>query len=189
MEELINYILEFGHLNQKQIELIEKNSEEITLSKGEYFSEAGKISKRLGFMLDGVIRNCYYNNKGDEITRSFAMEGCFTVDLNSFVNQIPSTEYIQAITDCKLIVISKKNWDELSSTIVDWERISSKIIAKTMTHIVNRISPLVSGDTATSYKMFLEQYSNLINRVPLAYVASYLGVTQSSLSRIRKNIR
>lgn len=157
MEELINYILEFGHLNQKQIELIGKNSEEITLAKGEYFSEAGKISKRLGFVLEGVIRSCYYNNKGEDITRSFAREGCFVVDVNSFLNQILSTEYTQAVTDCRLIVMSKNNWDEISNTIVGWEKISSKVIAKTMVHTVNRISPLVSTDTATSYKIFLEE--------------------------------
>lgn len=117
------------------------------------------------------------------------MEKQLVVDLNSFLNHTPSTEYIQALTHCELIIFSKKDWEELSETIIDWERISAKIIAKTMTRTVNSISPLVSADTTTSYNTFMEEYPNLINRIPLTYIASYLGVTQSSLSRIRKNIR
>lgn len=189
MEELINYILDFGQLNEKQIELIKRNLSEITLTKGEYFSEAGKTAKRLGFVLEGVLRCCYYNNKGDEITRCFIEENNFVVDLNSFINQIPSAEYYEAVTDCRLIVLTHSNWIELSDTIVGWEAIAGKIMAKTMLTKVRNISSIISEDAVTSYQNFIKEYPNLVNRIPLSFIASYLGVTQSSLSRIRKKIR
>lgn len=97
-----------------------------------------------------------------------------------------SSAYVQAITDCKLIVFSRKDRLELLDTIVGWETIVHKIISKALGQKVERRSPLVSEDAATSYLKFLEIYPNVVNRIPLSYVASYLGITQSSLSRIRK---
>lgn len=189
MKELINYVLQFGNLNKQQIELLSQKAKESKLQKGEYFSEAGKIARQVGFMLEGVIRFCYYNNTGDEITSYFMDENNFFVDLNSFDNKIPSTGYVQAVTDCKLIVFSQQDWQELSNTIVGWDKIVQKIISKAMLEKIDKINPLVTLDATTRYETFLKKYPNLANRIPLAYLASYLGITQQSLSRIRKNIR
>ena len=100
MEDLINYLLQFGQLNEQQIELVKSKIIIVELKKDEYFSEAGKIAKRVAFIADGILRVCYYNNKGDEITRYFIDESNFAVDINSFFTQSPSSEYIQAVTNC-----------------------------------------------------------------------------------------
>ncbi|GAB3926719.1 Crp/Fnr family transcriptional regulator [Larkinella terrae] len=189
MEALINYILQFGNLNKQQIEFITSKATELKLRKDDYFSEAGKIAKQVGFILDGIIRVCYYNNKGEEITNYFIEENNFVVDLDSFDNEISSAGYVQAIEDCKLIVFSKYSWEEIANTIVGWEGIVNKIVKKSLIQKIERRSPLVSEDAITRYLAFMEKYPKLINRIPLSYLASYLGVTQSSLSRIRKNVR
>lgn len=189
MKELIEYILQFGNLNQQQIDLILKKATELELRKEEYFSEAGKVSVQVGFIVDGIMRVCYYDNKGEEITKYFIDENNLVVDLESFDNGICSSAYVQAVTDCKLIVFSKTDWDELLNTIVGWDTIVHKIIAKALIQKVARRSPLVSEDATTRYLSFMKLYPNVINRIPLSYLASYLGITQSSLSRIRKNIR
>lgn len=188
MKEFIEYILQFGNLNQQQIDLISKKATELKFQKDEYFSEAGKISKQVGFILEGITRVCYYDNKGEEITKYFIEENNLVVDLESFDNEIPSTAYVQAITDCRLIIFSKKDWKELLNTIIGWDTIVHKITSKALMQKVERRSPLVSEDATTRYLKFLEIYPAVVNRIPLAYIASYLGITQSSLSRIRKNI-
>lgn len=189
MEKIINYLLQFGNLNEQQIDFIASKAQEIELGKEGYFSEAGKIAKQVGFIIDGVLRVCYYDNKGEEVTKYFIDENNFVVDLDSFDNKIPSSGYVQAVTDCRIIVFSKENWDEIAHTIVGWENIVNKIVKRSLLQKIERRSPLVSEDATTRYLDFMEKYPQLINRIPLSYLASYLGVTQSSLSRIRKNIR
>lgn len=189
MKELIDFLLQFGNLNAQQIDLISSKTAELELKKDDYFSEAGKIPNQVGFILDGIFRVCYYDNKGNEITKYFGDENHLIVDWHHFEANIPASEYVQAVTDCKLLVFSRKNWDELYNTIVGWDNIINKIIQKALIEKLDRRSPLVSEDATTRYLAFLEKFPSVANRVPLSYIASYLGVTQQSLSRIRKNIR
>ncbi len=189
MEALINYILQFGNLNKQQIDLITSKSQPMKLHKEEYFSEAGKIPKYAGFLLKGVVRFCYYNNKGEEITHSFVEENNFVADQQRFEAQIISSEYIQAETECELLVFSKKDWEEIGNTIVSWKDIEHLILKNCLLKAIERRSPLVSEDATNRYLLFNEHFPGLVNRVPLSHVASYLGITQQSLSRIRRNVR
>lgn len=188
MEKMIQYILQFGSLNTQQIDLVISKGQIFNLKKDDYFSEAGKIPKQVGFITQGVIRGCYYNNKGEEITRCFISENSLVCDYVNFEAQASSSEYLQAVTDCSLIVFSKKDWEELSHIIVEWDTIKNKMVQLCM-HQKSRKGPVISQDATTRYLEFMENYPSLINRVPLSYIATYLGVTQQSLSRIRKNIR
>ncbi|SFW73510.1 Crp/Fnr family transcriptional regulator [Chitinophaga sancti] len=189
MEQLINYLLHFGQLNQQQIDLIKSRSMVKTSRKDTYYHEAGRIPREVIFLTAGIMRVCYYNNKGDEITKYFIDENNFIVDIHSYNQHIPSTEYIQAVTDCEYIVLSREVMDELSMTIITWDPIIAKITAKSLAEKVNRISPMMAEDATERYLMFLRNFPALANRIPLSYLASYLGITQSSLSRIRRNIR
>lgn len=188
MNELIAYILKFGSLNPQQIAFVQKKASEISLQKDEYFSEAGKTPRQVGFVVEGIIRGCYYNRKGEEITRCFVPENNLVVDYFNFEAETPSSEYLQACTPCKLMVFSKRSWEELSQTILGWDPIKNRMVQLCMFQ-KSRKGPVISQDATTRYLEFMENYPSLINRVPLAYVASYLGVTQQSLSRIRKNLR
>ena len=188
MENLINYLLQFGQLNEQQIELVKSKAIIVELKKDDYFSEAGKIAKRVAFIADGILRVCYYNNKGEEITRYFIDESNFAVDISSFSTQIPSSEYIQAVTNCTLFVFSKEGLDELSLTIIGFDSIINQITTKSLIQKVRRISPMLAEDAKSRYLSFFDNFPKLANRIPLSLLASYLGITQSSLSRIRKNI-
>jgi CRP-like cAMP-binding protein len=189
MKKFIEYVLQFGNLNKQQIDLITSKATELELRKDEYYWEAGKMVKQIGFLTDGIIRIFYYNNKGEEITRYFIDENHLILSGNSINEIFTPSEYLSAITDCKLVVFSKQDWKEISETIIGWDNIIQKIIAKHHSEKIARRSELVSQDGTTRYLDFIEKFPALVNRVPLSFIASYLGITQSSLSRIRKNIR
>ena len=188
METFINYLLQYGQLNRQQIELIEGSIQVLELDRGQYFSEAGKISNRVGFILDGILRVCYYDKDGNEITRYFVDEQNFAVDLNSFNNRIASSEYIEAIVPTKLLVFSREALNNLSQTIIGWDAIMAKITSKALMEKVNRISPMMGEDAKTRYLEFFKRFPTLANRIPLNYLASYIGITKNSLSRIRNEL-
>jgi CRP-like cAMP-binding protein len=186
MEHLITYLLQFGHFTPQEIDLIKGKAKVIKLEKGDYFSEAGKIARQVAFVTEGILRVCYFNNKGEEITRYFIDEHNFAVDLNSFSYKIPSSEYVQAVTNCQLIVFSTEALQEIATEIPVWDSIVNQVIAKSLIEKINRISPMLAEDATTRYSNFLDKFPMLANRIPLSLLASYLGITQSSLSRIRK---
>lgn len=189
MHELFAYLLQFGSLNQRQLELIASKATSLSLPKDAYFLEAGHVSRQVGFLLEGVLRICYYNNKGDEITRNFIDELHLTTNLRGLEDGLASAEYVQAVTECQLLVFTKRDWDELAHTIVGWSEMVHKMTSRHLMEKLARISPMVTQDATTRYLEFMENYPRLANRIPLTYLASFLGITQSSLSRIRKNIR
>jgi len=189
MQEFVNYILQFGNLNKQQIDFIMSKTKTLELHKDEYFSEAGKVPRYVGFVIEGVLRFCYYNNKGEDITQYFIDENNFVSDQQRFESQMVASEYIQAVTDCKMLIFSKKDWDEIGNTIVGWHAITGLIVKNCLLKTIERRSPLVSEDATTRYLSFIEQFPGVVNRVPLSHIASYIGITQQSLSRIRKNIR
>ena len=188
MQDLINFLLQYDDLNGTQIDLIKSSASVIELKPDEYFSVAGKIPNKVGFVSEGILRVCYYNNEGDEITKYFVDENNFVVDYNSFSNQIPSTEYIQAIVPTQLYVFSVESLQNLSNTILSWDAMMNKIVGKALMEKVQRISPMLSEDAKTRYLEFHKRFPSLVNRIPLNYLASYIGITKHSLSRIRKQI-
>ena len=187
-DSFINYLLQYGSLNPQQIELINKSLAIKSYKTGDYFLEAGKTSNEVGFILDGVFRVCYYDNEGNEITRYFLDEENFIVDINSFTSRIPSVEYIQAVTDAEVLILSKEAMENLSNTIIVWDSMIGKITAKALAEKVKRVSLMMPQDATKRYTFFLENFPNLANRVPLQYIASYIGVTKSSLSRLRRQM-
>lgn len=189
MKELLDHIQQFDTLNEQQANLVTGKAKYVELPKEAYFSEAGKVPRQVAFILSGVLRFCYYNNKGQEVTHYFVGEGQFVTDFPRFEAQIISAEYIQTVTDCKLLVFSKEDWDDLLATIVPWRGIETAMIKKCLDESLSRRSPMVSNDATERYRAFLESFPAFVTRIPLAYVASYVGVTQQSLSRIRKNLR
>ncbi len=188
MENLIQYLLQFGQLNAQQLELVRKSVKVRQLNSGDYFSEAGKIANHIAFVEQGILRVCYYNREGEEITRYFIDEHNFAVDLNSYDLRLPSTEYIQAITPTQLLVFHRDDLENLSSIIIGWDKLMSQITNKALLEKVHRISPMLSEDAKTRYLEFYNRFPKLANRIPLNYLASCIGITKNSLSRIRKEL-
>jgi CRP-like cAMP-binding protein len=188
MEEFINYLLRFGQLNPQQIDFIKSKVQFIDITKGSNFSEAGKIPRQVGFVVSGVLRICYYNNKHEDITRLFITENHFALDFNSFYSETPSAVYLEAVIDCKLLVLTKSSFSELSDSIIGFSDIFFRITSVSLTHKLKASTNMLTQDAKIRYEDFLTRYPGLANRIPLSTIASYLGITQSSLSRIRKNI-
>lgn len=188
MEDLFGYIKKFGILNEKEQTLIADGIREIKIEKGEIFVEAGKISQKIAFVQEGVFRSLYYNKQGDDFTRYFIYEGRFIGDFHGFADQIPSNEDIEAITDGVLLTIDFDHFKILEDKIAVWPVLIAKLHAFVAENKLKVVSTMLNLDAKSRYLHFLNHYPGLANRVPQAMLASYLGITPSSFSRIRKNM-
>lgn len=188
MQILVDYLLQFGSLNQQQIDLILENVRSKKYASGDYFLKAGQVSREVGFISEGIFRVCYYDNEGKEITRYFLDEHNFIADVNSYNSGIPTSEYVQAVTPGEVIIFTRQAMDTLSRTIIIWDGIVAKITAKAFAEKVNRVSAMMPLDAKARYEYFLDKFPNMANRIELQYIASYIGVTKSSLSRLRRTL-
>ncbi|NOW99004.1 Crp/Fnr family transcriptional regulator [Mucilaginibacter sp. SG564] len=188
MEEFINCLSKYSTLSGQHIELITSKAKLLNLKKGDCFLEVGRVAKQFGFVMEGVLRVCWYNEIGEDITRAFIPEYHFALNVSSFNNETPSEVCFEAIANCKLLVFSKKDMAGLANAIPGWNEILLKITATALTNKSKVSQNMLTQDATTRYLEFLKIYPGLANRIPLSALASYLGIKQSSLSRIRRKI-
>ncbi|WP_324670506.1 Crp/Fnr family transcriptional regulator [Hymenobacter sp. GOD-10R] len=185
---LDHFLLQFYPFTSQQLQLIRSQAVERTYPPGAYFSEAGRVAREIGFIVTGIFRVCYFDREGAEHTKYFVEENRFVVDLQSYQFQQPATEYVQAVTETHVLVFPASAWQELSLTIVAWPQVEQKLFTRALLEKMNRRSALVSPNGTTRYEQFLTTFPGLANRIPLAHLASYIGVTPQSLSRIRRHL-
>lgn len=185
---LTDFLLQFHHFTPQQLRLIQSRAVARTYQPGAYFSQAGRVAQEIGFIVSGIFRVCYFDREGTDNTKYFLEENHFVVDLQSYQYQQPCTEYVQAVTEAHVLVFEARAWQELGLIMVDWPQVEHKLFTQALLEKLNRRSALVSPNGTTRYTQFLTTFPGLANRIPLAQLASYLGLTPQSLSRIRRNL-
>ncbi|PPK84774.1 CRP-like cAMP-binding protein [Neolewinella xylanilytica] len=188
MEHFITYLQRYGHLTPQDSARIREVTRSISLPKATKLSEAARIPQELWFVVDGVTRVYYYTDTGKEVTKYFIDNGNITTDGSSYLYRLPTTAYVETVTDCKLLSISRSAFEKLAESIPSWNELFLHLLAHGMTQKVDRISPMLSETAEERYLHFLQRFPDLHNRIPLHLLASYIGVTKSSLSRIRRSL-
>src|ERR1044071_2875034 len=154
------------------------------IRKGDYFVQQGSVCRALGFIAEGVMRYLRLEENGEETTCYFLSENEFVGDPDSFFARTPSQMNASAITDCTLIIFSLEDYQRLNQ-YSRFKEIMAQISTDVIMGLLHQRDFLLNKDAASKYKAFMEQYPGLLQRVPLAHIASYLGITQQSLSRLR----
>lgn len=185
MTELEKYIKSYFGVNNDDLKEISSFFKPLTLKKGDYFLRAGTQSDRLGFVQAGILREFVYVDD-KEVTKWISTKGYFAVDISSFVFRQPSRWSIQALTDCELFVIDYKNYREIGKKVPSWTELEKLFIAKCFTVLEERLVQHLSMSAEERYNKLFEFNSELFNQVPLQYLASMLGMTPETLSRLRK---
>ncbi|MFM9986344.1 MAG: Crp/Fnr family transcriptional regulator [Flavobacteriales bacterium] len=185
MTELEKYIqMHFG-VNNDDLMKISTFFKPVALKRGDYFLKTGKQSDRLGFVQTGIVRE--FVLIGDkEVTKWISTKGYFVVDLSSFVFQSPARWNIQALTDCELHVIDDVDYRKIGEIIPRWTELEKLFIAKCFTILEDRIVTHLSMTAEERYNQLFSYNKELFNLVPLQFLASMLGITPETLSRLRK---
>lgn len=161
--------------------------ESADFKKGDFILSEGQICKYLYFVNSGLAKS-FLLNEGKEHIRQFAAENDFLVDLGSFLPQKKSSFFIQAVEDTEALRISFGNLDTLFNSSFGFMKLGKIFADQSTVNLVRRSVSLIKDDAKQRYLDFMKERPHLINRVPLFMIASYLGITPESLSRIRREI-
>jgi len=158
------------------------------LRKRQYILQQDDICKNLVFVEKGILRSYSLDSKGNEHILQFAPEGWWISDVYSFLTGEAAVYNIEAIEDSELLLISKSSLDELYERVPKFERYFRLLSQANMVATHRRLTASLSDSADEKYLRLLSAYPNIVARVPQHMIASYLGITPETLSRVRKRI-
>jgi CRP-like cAMP-binding protein len=158
------------------------------LRKRQYLLQAGDVCKWIAFVSRGCLRQYALDDQGKEHLLAFAVESGWISDAASFHAHEPSTSNIDALEDSELLLIDRAAQEKLAAIAPQWGLFLKRELENAYKDAIIRVSESVSLSAAERYTRFLAKYPDLFQRIPLHQIASYLGITPQSLSRIRKEL-
>jgi CRP-like cAMP-binding protein len=183
---------------QKLTEKIDFNEDELSklksylmpkkLRKKQYLLQEGDVCKYITFVEKGTLRSYTLDEKGGEHIIQFALEGWMISDLYSFMTGEQATYNIDALEDSELVLISKSAHEELLKTMPKYETWNRIQITGAYIAMQRRLTSIISLSLEERYTAFTTLYPHIVQRVPQHMIASYMGLTPETLSRVRKKM-
>jgi CRP-like cAMP-binding protein len=184
MLELFQYFKNFNPLSKEAEQAIAGISKIISIKKNKDLQPIGHTCKTIYFINKGVAR-IYYLKDGLDITEGFYFENNIIARVESLFTGKPSRKAIQILEDAEIVAIDANALFKLYDRFSEIERLFRKIFEAGYVDTLNRIEGIQFHTAEERYKALLNEANDVLKKVPLKYVASYLGITQVSLSRIR----
>lgn len=181
---LTSFVRSVHPINEAAANYINLHSYPKTIAKGAFLLKAGEICEHLYFIRKGVIRG-YIKDGAKEVTTWITAENEMVTSIRGLNLQEPSLEYIQAIEECELVVADYHDLAYLYENFVEINIVGRKILEQYYKDAEERAYICRIPNATKRYRHFLETKGELANRIPLKYIASYLGMTIETMSRIR----
>jgi len=184
MPELENYLKHWFYLTAADLEVIGNLFEVREMKRGDYYLKAGHYANDLSFIQTGIIR-VYADHKNKEVTQWLATQGYFLTDLRSLIFDDTARWNMVALSDCKLYSISKENYKKIGALVENWAELEKRFLANCFITLENRVFEFLSSSAQERYSRYFLENKEMFNQVPLQYIASMLGMTPETFSRIR----
>lgn len=188
MEEFIRKIREVYPLPDEEVRVLLDQTEQIVLPKGRQVMTAGKMERYTYFIVKGLARGFFYQEDKD-ITIWFASVGMTLLSMNGYVYGKPGYENIELLEECRLLRIDNERLNTLFETyngLANWGRRMSDVIILKLEKLFMERNFMPA---AQRYHSLVEHEPEILKKVPLRHIASYLGISQVSLSRIRAGVQ
>jgi CRP-like cAMP-binding protein len=184
MQQLLTHIKAYYRLSTEAENALQDCFTQISFNKSEMLLTQGNVCRHLYFLEKGALRG-FYNLDGKEITHWFGFEKDFVTSFHSFITGAPAVENIQLLEGCTLWAIAKETLTDLFNQHHDIERLMRIAYEKYYIRLEERFVNAQFKTATERYEELIQQSPHIIERVPLGYIASYLGISQETLSRIR----
>ncbi len=186
---LIEYLRSFITIPDEDAAIIADHVQHRIITEGETLLQEGSIAREMFFICKGILKIVSTSDKGVEIIHFFVKEKQFCTILNSFNKELPAGEGIKAACDAEILVFTRSRLQKLYQQLPYIQALIEQITHQRLLDKIQVTNMYLGKDSTSKYKLFIEQQSDIAVRVPLTDIASYLGITPQSLSRIRKNNR
>ncbi len=186
-ENFAQYLKKNASLTDNEIEQFRAKTITKKLRKRQYLLQEGDICHYNSFVSKGCMRLYRVGDNGAEHILRFAVENWWIADYESYNSGEPAKNNVDALEDSELILIRKSDLDDFVKTIPNFQRFKERLDARSYDASQNRILSNISDTAEKRYENFIKKYPDFFNRVPLHMIASYLGLTRETLSRIRSN--
>lgn len=181
---LLAYLGLIHPLSENIIEYLYENLKELEVPKKKFILRQGRICTNIYFVKKGLLR-CFYIKNDREINSWFMKENDVIISVESFFNQARSYENIQALEDCLLYYINYNELQHLYNSYPEFNFVGRILVEKYYKLSEQRLYSLRMQKGVDKYSFIMNNFPHLIQRVPSKYIASYLGITEETLSRIR----
>ena len=187
IKNFTNYLSQVISMDDKSFDMATEYFRIEKIPKGEFLVREGQICHKIAYINEGLFR--IFNSKdGIEINTCFCKENSITTSFDSFVNQTPSTESIQALENSVLVTLSSGNLAKLQNASAIWQNIRQLLTEKECLRLSYRANSLSFESALEKYENLLKSQPEIIQRVSIQHIASYIGVSRETLSRIRSRI-
>lgn len=187
IENFKKYLSGIAKMDDATFELCVEFLKVELIKKGEFLATEGAVCNKIAYISSGLFRIFYLKN-GTEINTCFCLENSLTSSFESFVNRTTSKENIQAIEDSTIVTITNDKLLKLYQLSPHWHSISRLLTERECLRLTNRATSLSFESALEKYKSLLANQPEIIKRVPIQDIASYLGVSRETLSRIRSKL-
>lgn len=182
---ILSSVMRHVQINEREIDFFETLLKPRTIRKRQYLLQAGDICRYETFVNEGLLRAYSVDEKGQERIVMFAQEGWWTSDLYSFLTATPAVLNIEALEDTSVLQLEKVDLERLYLEVPKFERLFRILFQNAFVTHQHRILSSMSQSAEDRYRYFLQKYSGLDQRIPQHHIASFLGITPETLSRIR----
>lgn len=188
-DQLYKSIHQHVSLSDEEWELCKHNFRPKRMLKRQFLLQEGDVCRNLTFIEKGALYSYAVDPRGNQNVLRFAFEGWWMANLQSFFTDEPSTLNIEVLEDSELLILDRKNHEMLLDEIPAYERYQRIMFQNAYVALHQRVENALGLEAIEKYARLISHNPEFMNRVPLNLVASYLGVTPETLSRVRNNIR
>jgi len=171
-----------------KIKIFENHFKTKKLKAGEYFVREGEYSKKLAYIASGLLHSYEIDSKGEMITTNFFQTDSFCGSFYSFYRETAALDSVRAITDAQIHTIEYDKLQTLFREDLTFNQLGRQAIEQVCLAKDLRLSNMLKLDAQERYLWFIKEYPSVIEKSPLKFIASYLGMKPESLSRVRKNL-
>ncbi len=185
---LHQYVLSLVPMSPEKTALVVEGFDYFELAKQDLLLKEGKVSHATYFLEEGIIRSYTFDNEGAEVTTNIFTAPCFVNDFLSFFKQQPTQENFQAITSCKLWTMDFAKVQYYFHSYPEFREFGRMMLVSNYASLHNRMLGMIKDTAETRYVKLMLEHPQVFQHVPLRIIASFLGITDTSLSRIRREL-